>query len=370
MSTTELMRERLEAALQADATGRRQLSRWLFEKDLPPRSRDEEPYVWILRGLSAVDDFAPAVRKLAAWTAELIDEGAEEKCSAPEGDQYLFNLLRLSAALASPDELWGPLLRMYERRKVAGKYDGLNHRSSLLLALVKNQADTRLRDTWLRIAEGKEESFFEGNPEDGLWALMHAPDPEKGRGHPDFGGLGRALSFQVADVLADRVNRRASLVHIFRRLSKVYPNANHAFQIQCVLWADSFDWPWWAVTALPSLSVVTRREGSAAQVLLWKIYQEYVFEGLAAPVRSYCGGLVLEAQVDLDAWISRAPIIAELEERRLTSPLQSERALKGDLNQRLLELQSERSHRNQDCNVLGPIRRGFVRELTSGAASV
>jgi len=354
------MRERLEGALQNPAAGRRQLARWLVEKDLPPRSGDEEPYTWVLRGLAAIDDYAPAECKLATWTAELIDEEPEGKRSQPDGDQYLHNLLRLAAALASPDELWEPLLRMYERRQLAGEYNNLNHRSSLLVALAKNQADTRLRDVWLRMAQGEQNSFLGGTRDDGLWALLYVPDTDKGRGYPDLTAVGEALSSQIIENSSERSNGTRQLVReACSRLLRLYPNQEYDLLKGFIEVADRNSWPKRATTALPTLFLNDRQDPNGYYA--WRYYVEFLeaaFAVRADIVKKMCRDSIWKVRFSEPSSTGFSTVRNTLERVRQMSPLESERGLLGDLSHSLLELE----HRS-NSELASNLRRGRLRLL-------
>src|SRR2546425_483054 len=88
---------------------------WLQGYDMPPVGHDEEPYVWLLRGLPEADERHEAEKEFAKRVAVLLLDEPDVKRPGKRADQVLYNLFMLGAGLSCPDELAVPLYEIYER---------------------------------------------------------------------------------------------------------------------------------------------------------------------------------------------------------------------------------------------------------------
>lgn len=245
-SPTAMMTAHIERAVESGEGSAELLEQWLQGFDLPPLGMDEEPYVWILRGHAEAVERVQAEKTLASWLAEFFEKKPDVEPVGEFPDRLLFNAFLLTAGLASPDELWEPLLAIYERRELSGDYLGLDHRSSLRSALSQNQGDARLEPVWRTMATGKETDFLPGNAYNGLEALTMMPDPKKGRGHPALEALGEALTCLVRRLDKQPVVRDSRLKRLLGRLLSRYPGEERKIHAHMGQVAKERDWPPWA----------------------------------------------------------------------------------------------------------------------------
>lgn len=204
------------------------LEEWLQGFELPPLGSGDEPYVSLLRGLAETVERAEVVRVMARWLGEIFNRQPD---STPRGefpDQLLFNAFYLAAGLAEPDELWEPLLDVYERRALRGDYLGVEHRRALRVALANNQADARLGECWCLMATGGRPGFLLGDVGDGFEALVMMPEPVRGRGYPAKGALAVALAWQLKMLNIVEFNRK------LERICTLYPAKQEELRAELV----------------------------------------------------------------------------------------------------------------------------------------
>src|SRR5664280_1906722 len=95
--------------LENPARDERQLVRWLQGLDLPPVDPNEEPYLWILRGLPPGGDLPEFEEKLAESIARLVGSAPDVRLLADDPDMVVFNLLELCSRLRCENTLASPL---------------------------------------------------------------------------------------------------------------------------------------------------------------------------------------------------------------------------------------------------------------------
>jgi hypothetical protein len=310
---------RLEEAVQDEASpplSLELLKSWLQGFDLPFVGTDDEPHQWLMRGLAETQERARCERRLAAGLARWLDTEPDTEAHGEYPDRLVYNGLMLAAGLSSPDELARPLLAMYERRRLEGEYQGLGHPASLRMALAANQRDAGLEPVWLDMAIEKGTEFLPGWPMDGVEGLMWMPDPERGRGYPALGALGKAVLYQ-AELLADQPNGLRRWDQLLDRVVNAYPGQENRIVTHLMLKAipPGGNCPAWALSALearrlalsdrhdsppPHLSSKKRRAaGPMKEILdLWRVSRRAV--GLQF---KKIGHLLLKESlaVDLDA---------------------------------------------------------------------
>jgi len=114
------MRESMVAWLGKTDWQLKTLVGFMENYNLPPVGRDEEPWVWIMRGLSSIKNLeqrAEAAAELRRRIAHLLSKGYDlivllEKSQRPY--KVLYNLLELCKTLAHPAYLAEPLSRLDE----------------------------------------------------------------------------------------------------------------------------------------------------------------------------------------------------------------------------------------------------------------
>lgn len=343
MDSTERMRRLIEEALDHPDEGPERLQRWLQGLDLPPLGSEEEPYIWILRGLSEIEERAQAEQILASWTAEIIDRQPDVEPIGRFPDRLLYNLFFLAGGLARPGELWEPLLRVYERRALEGSHLGFDHRRNLVRALSRNQSDARLEEDWRLLARGELVEFLEGATLDGLWAVVLMPHPERGPGYPALDAIGEALDHQVKE-LEGQPYRRRQFLELCDRIMELHVDRKEQLQLWFVQTAHRLGWPEWAVEGLPSLwfrDESLGRGSAVGRVVVWEPYARYLRENTLGSVTLVCNGRV--AQIDLAREITQeqSQLLGTFEESRRGNPYSSHRALLGDVRHAVASLSSE-----------------------------
>lgn len=218
-----------------------ELLRLLNGNDLPAVGSTEEPYVWISRALFTGASRAEREKRLAARLGRLIDEQPDVNLPGARPEQILFNLLSLCAEMNRPDELSEPLRRMFERRLLAGEWDGLLLRGRLRAALASNQNDGQLEPIWRAMAQGKAHEFLPGNPYHGLDGILLMPPVE---GEPPVDSIGAALG-AISRFLNDRPNREEVLARLIDRSGRTYQTGSLVV-CDLVWWAFYDSWPSWA----------------------------------------------------------------------------------------------------------------------------
>lgn len=339
MASTDRMRKILEETLALPEGGPERLQRWLQGLGLPPLTSDEEPYLWLLRGLAKVNDRAQAERTLAAWTADILEQQPDVTPLGRMPDRLLYNLFFFAAGLARPSELWEPLLGVYERRALDGSYLGYAHRRNLVRALSRNQADARLEEVWLSMATGEQVAFLEGSSLEGCWALVLMPDPQEGPGHPALEAIGKALDYQVRE-LEEATYRRVQLLELCDRIVELYVTHQEKILKWLIQSAHAFAWSPWAISALSDLCH-RKRSTSSSEFYLWRPYERILREvGDPFEVREYlCGGEVVLAGLGPSAAEFLQRIFPRLEESRRHSPFQTHEAVEGGVLHALLEIE-------------------------------
>ncbi len=217
------MEHRLLAWLSGSGPRSAQLERWLQGYDLPVLAAEEEPYVWLLRGLPQEDRYRWESR-MAAEVAELVGQQPDVEPRGRRPQRLLYNLLMLAAGLSSPDELGERLWQMYERRSLAGDWLGSDLCDALRSALAENQLDDRLAPLWESMLRGRTNGFVSGSELDGMDGVVLMPRSARERGAPHFEAIGGGLA-RLAAVLEDDPRRERTLERLLRRLSGLYPSS-------------------------------------------------------------------------------------------------------------------------------------------------
>jgi len=264
------MRKKLAAWLVRDKGDLEPLKKWLTGHNLPnPIGMDEDPYVWLLRGLPLADERYSAEVKLAQRAAIMLDMKLDTSPPSSEGNKLIYNLLMLCAGLSCPTELADPLYEMFERRELEGKHQSIDLRQSLESALITNQRDNRLKDVWLTMITRGKHHFLTGDEYAGFEGVRLMPASESRRGEPDIETIGPALA-AMAVRYHRRSNRRIEFYKLIDRILRTYPlrPTIHHDLVYAAHWCR---WPDWAVLTLPALLVpVTCKKGEAV-ALVWEV---------------------------------------------------------------------------------------------------
>ncbi len=227
-----------------------QLTNWLQGNNLPPgeaASTYEPPeqilmgIPWGLKGI--------ATRSALAKAAVSILGSQPDAQSTARPARLIDSLLMLCANLGPRDELSEQLHAMYQRRALHGKWRGVELRDSLLIALTRNQVDSRLQGVWEAMLNGTKQDYFSGNPYDGFYGILLMPESPDKRGKPFIKAIGQALS-QMAQYLEDNPTRDSYFRNLIDRVAKAYPTVCLRLESDLLAQAQQHKWPQWAIECL------------------------------------------------------------------------------------------------------------------------
>lgn len=340
------MRARLGDWLAQEDWGVEQLAGWLQGKGLPAVD-DEEPYVWLLRGLPLADKRYRAEIELAARAGHLLETEPDALRHDPERNELLYNLLMLCAGLSCPTQLADPLHSMFQRRLLAGSHQGINLRQALESALITNQRDNRLEGVWLGMLRRRGHEFLTGDEYAAFEGVRLMPPSEAGRGEPAIDALGAALAAMSAH-LEERRDRREEFHRLINRVLRTYPSRPTRYA-DLVEMAHAHRWHDWAVSCLPRLCIPLTVEGGQRVALLWEVFV-VVLESSGAnfqiqdwlcrdsPMHE---GLVAKVRLHEDAFRFLSDIAPKVESHRLTLKLNDYREVIGAANDALSSIEIE-----------------------------
>jgi len=302
-------------------------------------AQEEEPYTSLLNVLPDGGERFTLESELARRASFLLNQQPDTQSIGDPPERLLYNLLMLCAGLAHPDELAEPLLALWSRRTLHGEWEGLDLRYTLSVALTSNQIDSRLADEWRAMLHGRPTQLLEGNDLDGFEGLLWMPESPARRGEPSMKAIGEALHGMAAP-LEDNPERRPQFRALIQRVKETFPD-RATWDFDFVTLADKHHFPGWAVECLPRLFFVRDLEADAQTVFLWQPLAEYLKE--ASRVKYLAKDRVVQCSVSekIPAWLYA--MAEKVEERRITFPLYSERALRGAVSDLLAEIE-DRAH--------------------------
>jgi hypothetical protein len=235
--------------LASDDWNTTQLIDWFQGYDLPALGHDEEPYLWLVRGIPEADERYPAEKKFASRAAVLLKEQPDVKRPGKRPDQVLYNLLMLCAGLACADELFDPLFEVLERQKTQGNWRGIDLRTALKAALISNQKDSRLLPVWEDALLDGEQRFLAIDEYEFIDATRLMPPSAAKRGEPAVDAIGKALK-----IVAKRNEHQEMREEIFASAAKkvidTYPG-RPMWGRDLLLQAVQQEWPKWAIETIP-----------------------------------------------------------------------------------------------------------------------
>jgi len=303
---TGWMRHVLHEWLQQPEAQLGLLTQWLQGHGLPPVGDEEEPYVWLLRGLPLGAERHQVETALARCAASLLDQKPDVQPVGDPPERLIYNLLKLCAGLRRRDLLAGSLSAVFKRRELAGKWMGLDLRYALRGALAMNQGNNRLEGDWETMLAGRPHEYLGGNPWDGLEGVLGLPLTADGR--PELPVLGRALQ-RMAVYLEGEHDRLPVYRSVLSRLTQRFPSPR--WDVDLVLLADEHQWPTWTVEALPRLNFRADSDG----YFLWRPVFDVLAHGYSYQIqRQFCAGEVLQVTLDEEAETfveEEAPIFEE-----------------------------------------------------------
>ena len=162
---TRWMQELMIPWLWEDKLGIASLIGWLQGRGLPPVGHDEEPYQWILRGISVqkpARDFLE--KRFAERLAVVLGEQPDVEPIVPDRhEDFLINLYWTCAGLRRPSFLAEQLWQTYKRLKQTKPSGAV--RDALQGALVHNQFGDKkpLKEIWEPMVEKGRHRLLRGN---------------------------------------------------------------------------------------------------------------------------------------------------------------------------------------------------------------
>lgn len=243
------MREMLGAWLGREDWRPEELIDWLQGYNLPPVGHDDEPFLWLLRGIPLADKRFEAETKLAERVGKVLEGKPDLMRPGTRPDKVLYNLFMLCAGLGCPDQLAEPLYKVFQRGVLKGEWLGVDVRDALQAALISNQIDNRLQPEWETMLEQRKHDFLPGDEYDGFNGIVMNPASAKTRGEPDLDAIGRALKF-MAKYLDRDSGRCEEFQALIKQIAEIYPG-RPILEIEILLQAVHNDWPRWAMQAIP-----------------------------------------------------------------------------------------------------------------------
>jgi len=305
----------------------RQLIDWLQGYDLPPVGHDEEPYLWLLRGLPIANERHQAETRLACRVAKVLEGKPDKSSPGTRPDEVLYNLFMLAAGLGCPHQLTNPLYEIFERGVLKGKWLGVDLRQALQAALILNQLDNRLQPVWESMVERGEHDFLPGNEYDGLEGLRLMPESEATLGEPALDAIGKALR-NMASHLNQEPDRRQQFRSLIAKVLETYPG-RPSWNIDLVQQADKYQWPVWAVECLPSLYIPLKDQlCESDRAMVWHYILACVPESHKYEViTELCEGYVLDVKMSEEVSNFVQFIAPVFEQARLNNPYSSDRSV-------------------------------------------
>ena len=252
------MRETLGQWLALDEWKPQALIDWLQGYDLPATGHDDEPYLWLLRGLPPADERYELQEELANRVGRILEDSPDESRPGTRPDQMLYNLLMLSAGLNCPDSLADPLYKMLLRGKLKGEWLGVQLNYALRVALALNQLDDRLQPQWEVMLQERRHDFLDGDELDGFEGIRLMPPSADRRGEPALDAIGKALR-----VIAIHLETEDAPTEEFRslinRIVETYPG-RPTWNLDLLHQANKSHWPDWAMHCFLGLENIPRED--------------------------------------------------------------------------------------------------------------
>lgn len=316
-----------------------QLIDWLQGYGLPPFGHDDDPFLWLLRGLPAGDERYSAETKLASRVAAVLEEQPDVKCPGDRPDELLYNLFMLCAGLGCPDQLSEPLYCVFERGQLKGEWLGVDLRGVLRDALISNPLDNRLQPVWEAMFKGRGHDFLPGDTYDGFEGIRLMPPSADKRGEPALDAIGNALK-AMARYLEQAHDRRPEFRSLINRVVDTYPG-RPPWDIDLVMQADKNRWPTWAVECLPSLYIPLGAQTDGHEsALIWHYIVACIPGGYDYEVvKELCDGHILEVTMAAKTVKFGRFIVPMFEQERLGHPYLTDRSTIGVVNQTMIEIE-------------------------------
>jgi len=204
----------------------------------------DEPFHWVLSLLPPGAARADAERALAAAIAGLLTRRPDVEPFGRHPEQLLHNLLALATAIHHPPLLAGPLKEVYTRRRLSGRFAGLDLRERLRAALIANQSDDSLAPLWERMADGPDGDSLPGNALHAFYGTLMLP-PDNGK---PSGLLGRAFAAAARHLDWDVNLRRPRFLDLIASARQAFDQG--VSDLDLLYMADRNGWLPWTRTCL------------------------------------------------------------------------------------------------------------------------
>jgi len=305
-----------------------QLIDWLQGYDLPLFGDSDEPYLWLLRGVPEADERYPAETEFASRVAALIDERPDVERRGKRPDQLLFNLFMLSAGLNCADQLADPLVSVFERAQLKGKWRGIDLRTALKTALIANQKDSRLLPVWEDALCDGDERFLTIDEYDFVDAARLMPPAEDRRGTPAMEAIGKAL-MRIAIRLENDSERRVKYRSLIQKVEYTYPG-RRSWPKDLLSVANVNQWRNWAIECLPSLHIKVFSNDQDYGSFTWRYLVSCIPSSLDYEVvRKLCRDQVFELRMSDKTAEFLENIAPTFERNRLGNPYPSDSSVLG-----------------------------------------
>lgn len=300
---------------------------WLQGYALPPVGHDDEPYIWMLRGLPVGGDQHEVERSLAERLAEFFKSKPDTRPLGDQPSQVLYNGLMLAAGLAVPEILGPHLLEIYQRRALKGAWLGIDLRSALTSALVANQTDFGLAGDWQRLLKFEDHDFLIGKADQGFEGVLAmtrglSDESEQATGSA-WAEIGKAIVAMAEHMHGQQ--RRGSLRQLFCRVRDAFAG-RPTLNLELLKSVDEHGLPSWGADCLPSLFVPEIEVSpDLVRVFLWAPYRHVINCGSEPTKELDClwDGCVYHVETSRNAIRLLDHIVPEAERLRLGSPFQA-----------------------------------------------
>jgi hypothetical protein len=201
-----------------------QLLDWLRGYDLPVTG-DEEPYLWLARGLEVRGDLTASGGAFCERIKAVLESRPDRGITGSWPERVLYNLYMLCACLHCPICLAEPLLTIYRDRPADRPWRGLVPREALRTALVENQLDTTLHTDWKALLEGRSD-YLPGDPEAGFEGILKMHPSREQLDEPVVDAVLDAFEVMIdqIDRERDRTDRMDRLRELIALAGETYPD--------------------------------------------------------------------------------------------------------------------------------------------------
>lgn len=331
------LRKKLKAWLEKSDWTIDELLNWLQGFELPAVGYDDEPYVWILRGLPLADERHQAERELARRLSSFLSQQPDVKPSNIVTNEALYNVLMLCAELQCRDELAESLYQVFTRRHLSGKWRGVELREALVSALIYNQLDDRLEPVWEDMLD-QGHDFLPGDANCAFAGILYKPKSELTRGEPDLDAIGATLA-RMAQCLESQKNGQVEFLRLIDWVKNAYPRSQTLWMKDLIEQAHKYDWTPWGIVRLDlvcALDTIPGEDADGYYYYIWDAYYPFLDQVSKNTARdhgkhnvkkmdSMCKGKILKVSVSSDTQelLMALTFRAEMERRKACAEFSS-----------------------------------------------